>query len=265
MAAGVWNVLDWFPGGEAILRAESAFLSASTAAGAGEDRISALHDHPLRDIVSRLPARDAARTAALASRWRHLWRSTPLVFHDPHLLPSRQPELAAAVARVLAAHPGPFATVSIRCCDFRRQSLELAECPRLLAAKAVRDLVLVNNMAADLDHLPDAPAGVLSCASLRRLFLGYFRFPDTGAGREEGLFPHLRELSLLGVHMPDCDNLDHLLARSPVLDTLVLVLSRIFHHIHLCSQSLKSALLWSYYAQEIAVMDCPLLVRCLIR
>ncbi|XP_044407020.1 uncharacterized protein [Triticum aestivum] len=139
MAAGVWNVLDWFPGGEAILRAESAFLSASTAAG-GEDRISALHDHLLRDIVSRLPARDAARTAALAYRWRHL-----------------------------------------------------------------------------------------------------------------------RELTLLGVHMPDCDNLDHLLPRSPVLDTLVVVLSRIFHHIHLCSQSLKSALLWSYYAQEIAVMDCPLL------
>ncbi|KAE8804110.1 hypothetical protein D1007_20077 [Hordeum vulgare] len=251
MAAGVRQVLDWFAGSEAILRAERAVLSASTTAG-GEDRISALHNHLLRDIVSRLHARDAARTAALASRWRHLWRSTTLVFHDAL---SCQPEHAAAVARALAGHPGPFATVSIRYCDFRCQSPELAECPRLLAAKGVRDLVLVN-APADLDHLPDAPAEVLSCAPLRRLFLGYFRFPDTGAGlpgREEGLFRRLRELILLSVDMPDYDHLDRLLARSPVLDTLVVVQSQIFHHIHLRSQSLKCALLWSYYVHEVAL------------
>ncbi|KAM0851756.1 hypothetical protein ACQ4PT_052219 [Festuca glaucescens] len=116
MAAAVLHVLRWFPGGEAIARAKHSFLSCSDAEGGYEDRTNALHDHLLQDIVSRLPSKDAARTAALASRWRHLWRSTPLVFHDHHLLPSRDRGHGhvAAVARVLAAHPGPFRTKPTR-------------------------------------------------------------------------------------------------------------------------------------------------------
>ncbi|KAK3129138.1 hypothetical protein QOZ80_6BG0472160 [Eleusine coracana subsp. coracana] len=43
----------------------------------GVDRISRLPDQILQNIVSRLPAQDAVRTGALASRWRSLWRSGP--------------------------------------------------------------------------------------------------------------------------------------------------------------------------------------------
>jgi hypothetical protein len=63
---------------------------AAAASGApedGVDRISGLPDEILRNVVSRLAAQDAVRTGALASRWRGIWRTVPLVFTDAGLLP----------------------------------------------------------------------------------------------------------------------------------------------------------------------------------
>ncbi|KAM3347751.1 hypothetical protein ACQJBY_021582 [Aegilops geniculata] len=265
MAARVEQVLGWFPGMDAISRIRCASLSA-VPGYAGEDRISALQDHLLRDIVSRLPVKDAARTAALASRWRHLWRSTPLAMYDAHLLPAGDPARVAAVARILADHPGPFRTVSITCCNFASHERELAEWPRLLATKGVQDLVLVNKPADD-ERLPVVPADILRCASLRRLFLGFWKFPDTGVsppgGGADG-FPHLRELSLFGTDDMLGGDLDRLLACSPVLDTLALVLSPTCERVHLRSQSLKCVLLWECFLKEVLVMDAPLLERLIL-
>ncbi|KAE8797133.1 putative FBD-associated F-box protein [Hordeum vulgare] len=265
MAVSVEQVLGWFPGIEAISRIRDASLSA-VPGYAGEDRISALQDHLLRDIVFRLPVKDAARTATLASRWRHLWRSTPLVLYDAHLLPAGDPARVAAVARILADHPGPFLTVSITCCDFASHERELAEWPRVLAAKGVQDLVLINK-PADYERLPDVPADILRCASLRRLFLGFWRFPDTGVsppgGGADG-FPHLRELSLFGTADMLGRDLDRLLASSPVLDTLALVHSATCERVHLRSQSLRCVLLWECFVKEVLVMDSPLLERLIL-
>ncbi|KAM0904329.1 hypothetical protein ACQ4PT_018050 [Festuca glaucescens] len=266
MAGSIEQVLGWFPGGDAIARCRATSLSFSAAAAGydGEDRISALGDHILRDIVSRLPVKDAARTAALASRWRHIWRSTPLVLYDAHLLLPTRDRVATAVARVLADHPGPFRAVSISSSDFVSREPELlAECARLLAVKGVQNLVLVND-PADYKRLPVVPADVLRCASLRRLFLGFWRFRNSAAGPPTDGFPHLLELTVFGTHMPG-HNLDHLLASSPALGTLALVLSRTCEHVHLRSLSLKCVLLWHCLTQEVVIsMDSPLLERLIL-
>lgn len=42
-----------------------------------DDRIGALPDALLQQILSSLPSRDAVRTCVLATRWRNLWKSVP--------------------------------------------------------------------------------------------------------------------------------------------------------------------------------------------
>ncbi|XP_047077904.1 putative FBD-associated F-box protein At5g56700 [Lolium rigidum] len=257
MATVIQDVLGYFPGEAHALAASS---SLSAAAGYhGEDRVSALPDTLLRNILSRLPAKDAARTASLASRWRHIWRSTPLVLRDADVP-------RAAVARVLASHPGPFRAVTLARCRFAYHERMLAQWPRLLASKGVDDLVLVNNASdPSADTLP-LPADVFRCASLQRLFLGFWTLPDTaGLRRGADVFPLLRELSLFATTITDGDDLDYMLACSPALQTLALIFNQTPDRVHLRSKSLRCVLLWLSMVEEgVVVVDAPLLERLIL-
>ncbi|CAL4948938.1 unnamed protein product [Urochloa decumbens] len=226
----------------------------------GEDRISALPDELLHIVVSRLPIKDAVRTTVLSPRWRGIWRSAPLVLYDAHLLPAREPARAAAVDRVLAAHPGPIRAVHLAYCFLAAHERELARWPRRLAAGRVRDLVFLNLTAAM--NLVPLPADILRCAELRRLYLGFWMFPDTGSFPEgAGGFPHLRELVLINTFMED-SSLDRVLATSPALKTLALVVSYgKGKHVRLRGPKLQCVLFWQSEAVELAVLDAPRLER----
>ncbi|KAM0906266.1 hypothetical protein ACQ4PT_016935 [Festuca glaucescens] len=227
------------------------------------DRVSLLPDVVLRKVVSRLPVKDAA----LSRRWRGVWCSTPLVLVDSHILPSGTAvacadarRVTSAVSRILAAHPGPF-----RCVHLTSNYMEefrglLVRWLQILAVKGIQELVLVNR-PWPLDLL--LPATFFGMATLTRLYLGLWKFPDTAGLPRATTFPNLRELGLCNVFVESRD-LDFILARSPVLETLCLKGKLRKLHLRLVSRSIRCVQIIGSFLEEITVMDAPCLERLIL-
>jgi hypothetical protein len=104
------------------------------------DRIRGLPDAVLGEILSLLSTKEAGRTQILASQWRHVWVTSPLVLdgadlynkpkallgyssgessdsgdtdEDEKVLTAAYEALACAVTHILSAHPGPVRRLSI--------------------------------------------------------------------------------------------------------------------------------------------------------
>ncbi|CAO2179347.1 unnamed protein product [Urochloa humidicola] len=227
-----------------------------------EDRLSALSDCLLHEVVTRLPIRDAVRTATLSTRWRGVWRAAPLVLLDEHISTATVPKHVAAVSSVLSGHTGPFRTVHLDGCSFVDYEAELALWTRILADRGVENLVLIS-LPRPVDLA--LPTEILRCAKLRRLYLGFWKFPDT-TNLPDGVadFPELRELAILAILMEDRD-LDRVLASSPALEKLALVMSyRLPKHFHLLGQNLKCVIFYESTAVEVVVAEAPCLERLIL-
>ncbi|CAO2203920.1 unnamed protein product [Urochloa humidicola] len=238
----------------------------------GEDIISTLPDDVLSGIVSLLPVKDAARTAALSSLWRDLWASNPLVLDDMDLLlgnPRHVAAVTATVSHAIAAHKGPFRSLSLTCYFAAADKHVLRRWIRTLAARGVTDLVLNNIPWAGLNLLPSA---LLECRSLQRLRISDWRFPDTSATAaavlrrgEAAALPCLRELVLSRTIIREQD-LDCVVASSPRLKTLVFVLSfGVPARVCVSSWSLSCVVFWHSVAEELAVAAVPMLERVIIQ
>ncbi|EMS49531.1 hypothetical protein TRIUR3_05716 [Triticum urartu] len=131
---------------------------------------------------------------------------------------------------------------------FASHGRELAEWLGLLAAKGILDLVLVND-----EGVAKLPTDILRCASLQRLFLGFFTFPDTAALSRGVLGPHtvhghlclrasvlprLQELGMFACSISEWDLL-YMLDCSPVLEKLTFVFSGTPDAFHLRCKSLR--------------------------
>jgi hypothetical protein len=257
----------------AVVGFRSPSSAAAVRGGGGRDRISCLPDAVLSNIVSRLPAKDAVRTAAFSRRWRRVWASTPLVLDDTDLvgLPASGGAGAAsvrvnwravtlAVSRILSDHPGPFRNVRLTCCCMSLVWIE--RWLRKLAAARVEDLVLVSRPFPVAVYLP---ADIFCIPSLRSLYLGFWEFPDTaGLPRIPAVFPHLREIGLFRI-ITCAMYVDHLLACSPVLEKLAFVISYFtLAPVRVRSRSLRCLVFWMSLAKELAVVVTPFLERLIL-
>uniref|UniRef100_A0ACD5UGR4 Uncharacterized protein n=6 Tax=Avena sativa TaxID=4498 RepID=A0ACD5UGR4_AVESA len=223
----------------------------------GENRIDALHEDLLGEIITRLPATDAANTASIARDWRHLWRSTPLVLRDCKLPEARR---AAIVARVLDEHPGPFRTISLISSSFASLDLELADWPRLLATKRTQKLALINMPTGAQPIVSRVPTDILRCGSLQELSLAFLTLPEDLPRVAVDGFPNLRELCLVRT-ATSYQDLEYLLAASPVLQTLMFICDLTPTRVHVRSRSIRCVLAGLSGVEEFTVVDAPLLER----
>ncbi|GJM99832.1 hypothetical protein PR202_ga16969 [Eleusine coracana subsp. coracana] len=249
-----------------------ATTAAARAPPDGVKRISRLPDQHLRNIVSRLVAKDAVRTGALASRWRRIWRSAPLVFLDAGLPPQCRKNpiwrpllqetlgINNAVSAILKTHQGPFRCVQITCCYLDMNKAQIKKWLQPIANKGVQELAFINRPWPL--NLP-LPASLFSCTSLTRLHIGAWKFPNTAALPEAAGFPHLKELFLTSILMKDQD-LAFLLERSPVLEFLTIISSQTDVCLCLVSHSLRCLQLGLSSLGDIAVADAPRLESLLL-
>nr|TKW39038.1 hypothetical protein SEVIR_1G153500v2 [Setaria viridis] len=167
------------------LAAKATPLSGAVPARApdGVDRISRLLARILRNIVSRLPVKDAACTTVLSTRWRHVWHMAPLVLVDAHLLPASGPapprsvlaprrasatspapprDLADAVSSALAAHPGLFCCVYLIGTPMERHQDKLALWLQHLFAMGIQELFFINRIRT-FHNVVLLPATIFRC------------------------------------------------------------------------------------------------------
>ncbi|TVU07272.1 hypothetical protein EJB05_47321 [Eragrostis curvula] len=133
---------------------------------------------------------------------------------------------------------------------------------QMLVDKEVQELVLVNR-PWPRDML--LPAELLAAATLTRLFLGFWKFPDTSTlprGGAAAAFPNLRELVLSSMDIESRD-LDFLLTESPALEKLG-IQSRIYNkgiRLRLVGQRLRCVQVHVSAVESITVVDAPCLER----
>ena len=114
------------------------------------------------------------------------------------------------------------------------------------------------------------PAALLGVATLTRLYLGLWKFPDTSALRQsksgaDAVFPHLRELVLCSVVVESSD-MNFLLAGSPVLENfgIVGIREKAMMRLRLVGQHLKCAQILMSAMSSVAVVDTPSLERLIL-
>uniref|UniRef100_A0ACD5ZYB2 Uncharacterized protein n=1 Tax=Avena sativa TaxID=4498 RepID=A0ACD5ZYB2_AVESA len=130
---------------------------------------------------------------------------------------------------------------------------------RLLAARGVQELVLVNHPSPNEVPLPMT---LFSMSTLTRLYIGVWKFPDA-AGLQGAYFPHLRELGICSVAVENGD-IDAVVARSPVLE--ILNIQGTMKGVRLClvSNSLRCVQICAFVLESVHVLSAPCLERLIL-
>ncbi|KAJ1267378.1 hypothetical protein BS78_07G051700 [Paspalum vaginatum] len=236
--------------------------------GAGVDHISGLHDSILGEIISLLSTKEAARTRILASRWRRVWRASPLIvdrmdLDDVKELPQHkrmaaEETRASVVSHILSTHPGPCRRFCVLPYHLQTRAVVVDRWLRSPALDNLQELDFWHNGTNMYPPLPlsPPPASVFRFSDTLR--------PDVSIG---GLhFPNLKHLALQHVSISE-GSLHTMIHNCPVLECLWLRYSSGFSYVRISSSSLKSICLVTtrYMLQEVTIVDAPGLERFLFQ
>lgn len=132
---------------------------------------------------------------------------------------------------------------------------------KLLGAKGVQDLVFFNcPWPVDLT----LPSTLFGCgASLTRLHLGAWRFPDLKGLPRSARFPNLKDLTLSFMVFRDGD-LNFLLDRSRILEILAVISAQTGVGLRVVSRNLRCLQLGICVLEDVTVVDAPRLERLLL-
>uniref|UniRef100_A0ACD5U3F2 Uncharacterized protein n=1 Tax=Avena sativa TaxID=4498 RepID=A0ACD5U3F2_AVESA len=214
------------------------------------DLISLLPDEILSTVVSFLPTKDGARTTVLSSRWRPLWRTSPLNLDDAHL-PRWSWE---CISKILSEHRGPGRRLCLRNLVGRNS---VADLPAWLRSPALDSLEVIH---LDYHYELLLPASVFRFApTLREASLGAFRFPEDAP---PGLaFPHLKQLILTDALFSE-DALHGLISACPALEILLLDWCGGFDRVVINSPTLRSfGVCADGNLDKLVIQDAPRLER----
>ncbi|CAA0815970.1 Putative F-box/FBD/LRR-repeat protein [Striga hermonthica] len=175
------------------------------------DRLSALPDGIICNILSLLPTITSVSTSVLARRWRNLWAHVPVLYFaeiDFRRASSRSEVVNDAVNDVLFAHKSPtidtFRIYLSDMCDYD----DFEDWMVTVVARKVRNL--------DVFLETSLPQFIFSCETLVDLGLGSCDIPDSG----DVSLPALRKLKLELVCYESYNSLPNLLSGCPVLEEL---------------------------------------------
>ena len=131
---------------------------------AGLDFIGSLPDDMLRVIISLLPVKYQARTAALSRRWRTLWLRTPVDLLDAHRLCHGYRQSLDALSKILGSHLGP--TRGLRMGKFCSNGKDRAKLDDWFQSPALDQL---EELTFDDGHMRSLPMSALCLAPTLRV------------------------------------------------------------------------------------------------
>ncbi|KAL6897383.1 hypothetical protein ACP4OV_007079 [Aristida adscensionis] len=215
-------------------------------AAAGEqgrvDRLSALPDDVVGDILALLPTKEAGRAQVLAKQYGRIWRRAPLHL-DGCGLPFKDDSLLSAVTRILASHHGPGRLFSVPGHLLLSHAGTMAAWFQSPALDGLQELDLCcrDRMKAGLPfqlHPPPPPPSTFRFwLTLRAVTLSLCSIPDGVAMALR--FPLLQKLGLVKVNISE-GSLHSLIATSPALECLLLSNSFGFRRVRINSPTLRS-------------------------
>ncbi|KAM0899517.1 hypothetical protein ACQ4PT_021206 [Festuca glaucescens] len=247
------------------------------------DLISLLPNEILGTIISLLPTDDGVRTTILSSRWRNLWRSSPLNLDDYDIRRNKrwcylrscsywrslddkhfrknERQLIAVISKILSRHQGSTRRLSLShnyTSDIHDKLHGWFMSPALCHLEEIQ--ILHHYHVDETDEPLPLPALHRFASTVRAAIFDFCSFP---VDAPHGLtFPHLKRLVLQDVAVSQ-DTLQGLLSGCSVLETLLLNDARSDHsdirRVLINSSSLR--IIENGYTVEVVIENAPCLER----